>query len=277
MLEAIPVPAGAPKVDILLFTYRSTPFIAHSAIYAMAIHSRLKGIDVTLTPYGSALIEDSRNMATAKIRRDADFVLYCDDDMLPRPHCLEWLMKLDAPLAAPLFTTRSEPVVITLKEWDAAEKVFKPVGFKDGFENKALKGNFAIGMALTLIRRDCLDTVREYVLSARDWMDEHRGMMDRLHVRSENREKERQRIEAIRREAWAADYTANIFRRERTDRDDSYGEDISFGRRLMGCGIESVVDTRENNYVGHLGDYAYGPWDFGSPNNLKDFAERLRK
>lgn len=277
MLESIPVPAGAPKVDILLFTYRSTPFIAHSAIYAMAIHSRLKGIDATLTPYGSALIEDSRNMATAKIRPDADFVMHCDDDMLPRPHCLDWLMKLDAPFAAPLFTTRSEPVSITLKEWDATDKVFKAVGFKDGFQNKALKGTFAVGMALTLMRRDCLEAVREYVLSARDWMDEHHGLMDRLHVRLETREKERKRIEAIRREAFAANGTCNIFRRERTDRDDIYGEDISLGRRLIGCGIESVVDTREANYVGHLGDYAYGPWDFGSPNNLKDFSERLRK
>jgi len=92
MAIEIPVPAGSPKVDVLLFTYRNTSNTCRTSIDMMITSSRLNGIDARLVPIGGALVEHARNAGTAKRRDDADFVLYVDDGMICWPPAIKWLV-----------------------------------------------------------------------------------------------------------------------------------------------------------------------------------------
>lgn len=272
----IPVPAGAPKVDVLVFSYRHAPVTSLTSIFTMCVYSRVKGIDVRFGWYGNALIETARNRALSAKRDGAD-VLFVDDDMFCQPYALEWLRQLDADVAAPLFTTRQEPVGLTAKYWNEKTQSFLPAEvLQEKALNKALRGKYAVGMAFTLVKSEVIDRIREYHLAAHDWAEENRRMFDRLHVRKEVREEERRRIEKIRRERFAKDHTAEVFQRERTDDDQRLGEDITFGKRLIALGVDTVIDTREANYVGHMGEYAFGPWDIGTQNNVDEHFNTLK-
>lgn len=270
------VPEGAPKVDVMVFSYRQAPVTPLLSLFTMATYSRVKGIDVRFGWYGNALIEHARNSALSARRPGAD-VLFCDDDMLCQPYALEWLRQMDAPIVAPLFTTRMEPVGITAKHWDEKTQKFRACEMiHDIALNKAVVGYYAVGMAFTLVKAETIDRVLEHHLSGEDWLEENRLMFDRLHVRKEYRETERNRLEEIRRKRHAEGKAVAVFDRWRTDDDMKLGEDITFGRKLISLGIKTVIDTREANFVGHVGEYPYGPWDIGTTNQPSEHFSNLK-
>jgi Arc/MetJ-type ribon-helix-helix transcriptional regulator len=265
----ISVPEGAKKVDIFMLSYRQVPFDSLSAIEAMHQYSRLKGVDARLWKYGHALIHSARNNVFSHIRPDADFALFVDDDMIPHPDHLLKLMALDRPVALPLFTTRSEPVRFTLRLWDKKTETFLALEDIPRSEwGKGITDYFGFGMAFVLLRRDAIDAVLEMHLKGLDWLAEHKPLFDRMNIRASVREDERKRIEAIRRKKREKNRETLLFNEWRLDAEEErLGEDLSFCRRLILAGLITAVDTRPEMWVGHQGNYVYGPWDMFTPNN----------
>lgn len=284
-LPLIEVPAGAKKVDVLLFTYRMAVVPPIIALTEMVHWARKAGIDAQMKMFGNALVHEARNQALAAIRPDVDYVLFVDDDMIP-PHkdAIKALVDLDCEVVAPLFTTRSEPVSLTVKKYDADTDTFRGIeSLKEATDNKVLLGPFAVGLAFTLVRRDAIEKVIEYHLSAKDWMDDNRELFDRLHVRAEYREKERARIEEYRRFLYKDDGSADLFgfatargNAEKAHKNNRLGEDISFCRKLLRCGVQIALDCRLEMAPGHVGQYAFGIWDMGTPNNREEYFRALR-
>jgi len=147
------------------------------------------GHDVDAVPYGYALIDESRNACVAKYSDGADFVVFIDDDMKPEPEAINKIVALNAPIASAICTTRSEPTDLVLLEW---------VDERGGFVkchtipmHKPVTKRFGVGGAFLCIRKDALEQIKEYYLSARDWIDWFQPEHDRMHVRKEKREEER--------------------------------------------------------------------------------------
>lgn len=274
--DSIPTPAGTPKVDIALFTYRYASVLPILGIYDMHLRARRDGIDSRLVPYGSALIDHARALAVAEMRADADAILFVDDDMVPpiERSVVKKLMDLNVDVVAPLFTTRAEPVTLTVKKYDRETDSLRAVSeLSEAADNKILTGDLAVGMAFTLIRREALQKVVEYHISARDWLDDNRPMFDRLRVRAENRETERKRVEEKRRADWRRNRSNNLFDRAYTAAGEKLGEDIAFCRRLLRAGVHISLDCRLEMAVGHAGQHAFGVWDIGTPNNRHQFGQ----
>lgn len=224
---------------------------------AMVDYSRKQGIDVALRIYGNALVHRARNKAISERRPDADYVLMVDDDMTPEPEALCWLIEHQLPVVSGLCTTRQEPVEYAVKILNEESDQFCPIG--EFRMNKVVKGKFAPGTAFVLIHRSVLEEVIEFWLSAKDWIEENRRLHDRMCVRAENREKERARIEEIRRFQNAQDGYFRLFDFPIIETQLQLGEDIAFFRKVLRCGFETAIDT--GCWLGHIGDYAFGPWD----------------
>lgn len=232
------------------------------AVMGMVNHSRSKGIDVEYHMYGNALLHSARNKALASIRADADYALLVDDDMLPESTALVQMLEYQAdngimPVVSGLCTTRLKPVVIAAKVWNPQSEQFVPLDWVR--ENKVITGQFAVGAAFLLMTRAAVDRMVEYYLSARDWLDSERRLMDRLHVRAENREKERARKEEIRRARYASERLLRVFDFPVNDAEQQLGEDIAFSLKLIRLGIPTAIDARFA--IGHVGEYPYGVWD----------------
>jgi len=276
--DAIEVPNGAPKVDIAVFTYRYAYTPPLLGLYDMHLRARRDGIDSRFVPYGSALIEHARALAIADMRPDADAILFVDDDMVPpvERSVVKKLFDLRMPIVAPLFTVRSEPVSLTVKryrrETDSLEAVEELTSAADG---KILTGDLAVGLAFTMIRREALDVILDYYLSANDWLDDNRAMFDRLRVRAENREKERESLSAYRKAEWAKNRSNQLFDRSELPNRSKLGEDISFCRKAIKAGLQISLDCRLEMAPGHAGQHAFGIWDIGTPNNRAEFFKVL--
>lgn len=242
-----------------MFSYRSAPTSAQIALRGMIDRTRAAGHDVRDVMYGNALIHRSRNTAIAKLRPDAEYVLLVDDDMVPAGNALLALMQHNLPVVSAACTTRVPPVEIAAKVYDAASDQFVPL---DALRpNAVLTGQFAVGAAFVLFQASVLAQLAEYYLSARDWLDESARLLNRLHVRTENREKERARKEEIRRAHFARERIIRVFDFPVNDGELQLGEDICVARKLIALGVPVALDTRV--MVGHIGEYPYGVWDLG--------------
>jgi hypothetical protein len=230
---------------------------ALAGIFGMRDRTEDAGHDPRLFMYGNALIHRSRNNALAGVRADADYVLMVDDDMLPEPEALLKVLAHGVPVVSAACTTKVPPIHYAAKVFDPAADQFVP--FDAIRPDTLVTGPFAVGGAFLLIDRKTIDALIEYHLSARDWLEENRRLLDRLHVRTEFRERERARKEEIRRARWASERLMRVFDFPVTDGELQLGEDISLGRRLLNLGIPVSIDS--GVAVGHLGEYTYGPWN----------------
>lgn len=222
----------------------------------MVLHAQSQGLDAHVLTFGNALIHRARNQALSCTRPDAA-VLFVDDDMLPAEDALVRLVNAGCPVVSALCTTRVPPVVIAAKVYRAEKDDF---GWIDTINlTRVVSGPFAPGTAFLLINRETLDAVREYHLSARDWLDENRNRFNRLSVRAEKREAERKRIENIRRGLWESQRWLRIFDFPVNDGELQLGEDIALGRKLLNLGIPVAIDG--TTPVGHLGEKAYSVFD----------------
>lgn len=206
--------------------------------------------------YGNALIHRSRNQALVSTRPDAD-VLFVDDDMLPLEDALLRLVAHGRPVVSALCTTRIPPIQYAFKLYDEPSDQFIPV---DRVRlDRMITGQFSIGFGFLLVSREAIGKVIEHHLSGNDWLTDSRRKNDRLHVRAEWREKERARIEEIRRTRHASEKYLRVFRNLETDEELELGEDTTFSRRLIQVGIPVSIDT--GTVVGHMGEHPFGPWD----------------
>lgn len=215
-----------------------------------------QGAGVRPARYGNALIETARNQALGALRPEADYALFVDDDMLMEPDALTRLLAHGVPVVSAYCTTRP-PVDLPFKVYDPQIEQFHPLA--ELKPNTLVRGQFGVGAAFLLVRREVIERLREFYLTAADWLYFERRTLDRLHVRTELREKERARREEIRRAAFAKDGYLRVFDRNLTPDERKFGEDIDFSRKLAALGIETAIDT--GTMVGHVGDYPYGPWD----------------
>lgn len=244
------------KVDVLLFSYRQAPTSALQAITAMFHYAKESGVDVSLRLYGNALIHRARNTALATVS-DADFVLFVDDDMLPEPDALARLVERNVPVVSAICTTKEPPVTIAAKKYDETSDQFIPLECVN--LERMITGQFGIGAAFLLLRRDAIEALAEYYLSARDWLEENRRTMDRMHVRAEIREKERQHKEEIRRAQWLREKYLRVFDYAIAENEQQLGEDITLSKRLIRLKIPVSIDGTVQ--VGHRGEYPYSVWD----------------
>ena len=222
----------------------------------MSAYAREQGVDIQTPIYGNALIHRSRNLALAETRPDAD-VLFVDDDMLPPKEALVQLLSHKVPVASALCTTKVPPVTLAVKVYDEASDQFIPIQrFRP---DTVVTGKFGAGAAFLLLSRETIERLKEYYLSARDWIEDNRRTFDRLHVRSENREKERARKEEIRRALWEREKYLRVFDYPVGENELQFGEDVGLCRHLIQLGIPVSIDT--GVIIGHLGEHPYGPWD----------------
>jgi len=249
------------KVDVLRFQYRRPPDGSVIAQQAMIAESRRAGHEVDLLITGNALVHASRNKAIAQARKDADFLLFCDDDMVPQPDALMRLMAHSLPAVSGLFTTRVEPVRYTFKLWDPAAEQFVPPPDLEHLPDGLLEGKWGLGAAFLLLSRAALDRVLEFWLSAEDWALDNRRLFDRLHVRSELREREKLRVSEARRLNFQTDGYLRLFDFPVQPNERQLGEDLAFSRLMIRAGVGIAIDT--DVVVGHMGDYAFGPFDIG--------------
>jgi hypothetical protein len=215
-----------------------------------------RGVAVRPVRYGNALIEAARNQALKELSPEADYALFVDDDMVTDADALMRLLEHQVPVVSALCTTRP-PVDLPFKVYEPRADQFVPLA--ELKPDSLVRGQFAVGAAFLLVERSVLERLREFYLTAGDWLYFERRTLDRLHVRTELREAERARREGIRRAGFARDGYLRVFDRNLTPDDRRLGEDMDLSRKLVGLGIETAIDTA--TVVAHVGDYPYGPWD----------------
>jgi glycosyltransferase involved in cell wall biosynthesis len=269
------------KIDILVATYRTFNSNAYACINAMVAYTKHCGHDVAVPAiHGNAMVHRARNQALQPIREDADWVLMVDDDMAPERNALIRLLENDAEVVSALTTTRELPSKLTVTKYDPPADLFRPIiDYKPG---SVLHGQFGVGTGFLAVRKGVIDQAAEWYLSGRDWLADNRLTFDRMHVRAEARETERQRIEEKRRKLFADKNYLRIFHYSVHDAQEEHGEDMTFSRNLIRMGVPITVDSRVQ--VGHIGDFPYGPWnlndessktlEFGSALDVSELVAR---
>lgn len=250
------------KVDVIELRGRFNSAQCAFAIEAMANHTAARGYDVfhPKDVWGSAQLDRARNLSLQKIRKDSDFVLFVDDDMIPVTGALNRLIDHDMPVVSALCVTRSLPPKIAAKRY--VHESGRYAALEHCPDNTVMVGDYSVGAAFLLVKTAVIAQVIEFVLSGRDWLELNRKAHDRLKVRSENREAERRRIEADRRARYETEGMAPVF--QFTLMDDSgphISEDHHFCRLLHALGIPVAIDT--GALVGHMGDFPYSPTQLG--------------
>lgn len=250
--------ASGHKVCINLLSYRQAPSTAMRAINDMVRYSRAAGTEVEMLMGGSALVHAERNKQLSLSPFDATHILFLDDDMVPVKDSLERLLAHDVPVVSALCTTRKPPIRLAVHAYNRETDQFAPMHYMK--HGKLHTGEFGLGAAFLLMNRGTADLLIEDHVSAADWLEANRRMFDRMHIRSEVREKERARRENIRRSRYLAnDYALRVFDFGVTDQEVQYGEDVHVSRSLIRLKVPMSIDPE--CVVGHMGEYPYSPAD----------------
>ena len=250
------------KIDVIKLQGRWVNTQSSFAIAAMVERARERGHDVHFPPdvFGSAMITHARNLSLKAVRKDSDYVLFVDDDMVPMQGALTRLIGHGTPVVSALCTTRTMPPKIAAKFYDPETEEFSLLEEFD--ENVLASGPWAIGFGFVLIQRAVLDQVIEFVLSGNDWLALSKKMLDRLRVRSEAREAERARIETRRRALYVNEGIAPVFQLNlHPEVQHEIAEDMHFSRLLHAMEIPVWIDS--GCLVGHIGDFPYSPLNLG--------------
>lgn len=248
-----------PMVEVVVMTYRAAKPEALVAIDVAHDYLRSTGEFRTRKWYaGNCLVHQARNEVLGRLHPEYDYLLMIDDDMVPAPDAMARLLSHRAKVASALCTTRYEPVEYCVKIWDEVARQFVAVEWAP--HDRVITRKFGVGAAFLALRRDAVEELQEYYLSARDWMEQNRRTFDRMRVRSELRETERSRIEQIRRANYAKDKYLRIFSHPVQDNERELGEDIALSKMLVDLNIPITIDS--TFLVGHLGDRMYSMLDY---------------
>lgn len=254
-------------IQAFIPNYRTSDGMCLQHITNSIEYAATQGHQIICNVHSGALIEASRNNCVKMTHPSTEFLLFIDDDMKPAQDAVARIVALNKPIVSALCTTRTEPVHLALKKWSGE-------GFEawlDYAPTELIEGNYGVGAAFLCIRRDAMHEILGYYMSAKDWLDWNRPLLDRLKVRAKYREQERARREALRRKNWKEKGYLRVFEQAVHDGSDlSLGEDVVFCWRAMQCGIPVAVDPTIR--VGHKGDKDYYVEDFVPPNHLKNFT-----
>ena len=249
------------KIDVIKLQSRFVNAQSAGAIGLAVERARKRGHDIHFPPdvYGTAMITWGRCQSLRAIRPDSDLVLFTDDDMIPVESAITRLAEHNRPVCSALCTNRKLPLAIAAKRYDVETDTFYEM--PELGENVLVSGPFAVGFGFVMLQRTVIDSLVEYVLSGRDWLALQRRTLDRLRVRAEAREEERQRIEKARRVLYGQTGIAPVFQLLMADNQREISEDFHVGRLLAHLGIDVSIDT--GCLVGHLGDFPYSPLHLG--------------
>lgn len=245
-------------IEAVLFSNRPSSYSAMHALMTASSTAKLAGIQVQIRPIFGSLIHVARNRAVATMNPDASHLLMVDDDMLPEPQAIVKLANLGADIATPLCTTRVPPVELCVKVWNPVAKSFCMMD--DIRRDRPVTGKFAAGAGFLMMRRELVEELIEYYLSGRDWVNANLDRHARMEVSLRRVERERARIEGIRRELFASEKLVRVFDYPVLDNEIQLGEDIGLGLPLMELGKQVTVDPTIQ--VGHLGEYPFSPADY---------------
>ncbi len=238
--------------------YRGQPPSAALAIEQMVAATVACGYDVRVPPvFGSANAARARNISLTRVRPDADYVLFCDDDMAPGQDALVRLVAHGLPVVSGICTTREIPPRVACSVFDIeGDRFARMARIKMNRLVQPKQGEpLAAGAAFLLVQKPVLDRVIEYHLSAHDWLELNRRTLDRLSVRAERRENERKRIEEKRRALWESERLLKVFQFSIEGNETERGEDYHFCRLLIALGVPLAIDT--GCIVPHVGEFAY--------------------
>jgi hypothetical protein len=225
------------KIDVIVPAYRFIDPECDAAITAMVAHTASQGFDVRMPRIkGHALPHRVRNEVLVKLRHDVDWVLWVDDDMYPTGDSLVRL----------LAWSREDDRFIKIPEEDWKEHM-----------GKVIRGPFGVGFGFALTSKQVLDEAIDFYLSGRDWLLFEVRQLNRLHVRKENREKERARIELERRNRYEEQQFLRVFQHSVQDNELERGEDVHFSRVVLELGHHVTIDTTVQ--VPHMGKCPFGP------------------
>jgi len=249
------------KVDVIWPKYRVIEPECDWSVQSMLDYSASQGVDLHVPRIkGHTLIHRVRNGALNRVRPDTDYVLWCDDDMVPQKDSLLRLLEHKEDIVSAVCTTRDDwPVKIVAKAWrrDTDQFVIIPDEEWEKLLGKVMKGPFGVGFGFVLTSRKVIDDAIEWHLSARDWLALNRRMLDRLKVRKEYREAERKRISSERRNWYEQKHLLRVFDLTIQENELERGEDIHFSRMALEMGYHITLDT--NVWVFHMGKLPYGP------------------
>lgn len=244
---------------------------ADSALHVMMWTTTQSGVRVVRPPVNaSALVDVARNRALMTIQDGSTHVLFCDDDMAPPPDALDKLLAVGKPAVSALCTTRGIPVKL------AANKLLVDAGGNAKTVpvlDKEITGRIitpaVCGAAFLLLDISTVRALVEANLSARDWVWENAARFERMGVGRGTIEKERLRMEKLRREEYALGGGHTTFHFPYDDNGVlMYGEDIHLSLLLYRLGRPLSLHT--GVHVQHIGEFPFGPQLLGvkSPDEL---------
>lgn len=218
---------------------------------------------------GSALVHHARNIAVNKVEVQADWVLFCDDDMLPAPSTLIELIdvaernKLNVVTANTVMRTLPVSYASRMVEVAASGSIRLRQLHSSQFKEAQAAGKEYInpvvcGAGFLLLRAKVMDTLLTACLDAWDWVWEHETAFTEMNLSRGVVEAQRLRISGRRWENYNRDRGHMMFRYPYTqDMVTMYGEDIGISLFMYYVGIECAL--AHDILVPHVGEMPYSP------------------
>jgi glycosyltransferase involved in cell wall biosynthesis len=181
--------------------------------------------DIFMTPsISAAILHWTRNASIMGTRKDTDYVLMCDDDMVPEPDHLERLLAHRVDIVGGICMKRIDPCKPNIRRWVDAVQNYGEILAWD--ESETLIEVDAIGTAFLLISRKVIEDVG---MAYHKFQYEHTG------------------------DGWWFEYL-------RAPGGHEWGEDLSFCWKAQRLGYPIYCDITVN--PGHIGDYVFRLADY---------------
>lgn len=218
---------------------------------------------------GTALVHHSRNIAVNKVQVQADWVLFCDDDMMPGRTALVEMIdvavrhNLDVVTANTVMrhlpVCYASRVIEETATGDVKLRQLHNYQFKAAQESGSpIVGPVACGAGFLLMRAEVMDRVLTACLDAHDWVWENRLAFEEMGVSRSVIEAQRQRIAARRWNVYNSGKGHMMFRYPYTpDMTTMFGEDIGISLFMYALGIRAHMAY--DIVVPHMGDFPYSP------------------
>lgn len=237
-----------PVVVILVPTHKEPQPETGNALNHLIQASKDYAHVIMRPSVGSSVVHWVRNYLLAQLYKSGtpfDYVLFCDDDMVPPPDALITLLAKKGDVVGAVCTVRQDPPLPNARYYNKTIQAYQTADIdRAGVWNVG-----AIGTGFILLSKKVLDDVGEYTLKQR-YFREHLGMSEEKAVVREKADRER--AEKDNNKFW--------FEFLKDPKAGELGEDISFCFKARECGYEVFGDS--TIVVGHIGNYPYSLEDY---------------
>lgn len=237
-----------PVVLILVPTHKEPQPETGNALNQLIQASKNHAHVIMRPSVGSSVVHWVRNFLLAQVytaKMYFDYILFCDDDMVPPPNALITLLEKQVDVVGAVCTVRQDPPLPNARHYNPVMKAYQTADIdRQGFWKLD-----AIGTGFLLLSRKVIEDVGEYTLAQRYWRERF-GMSKEF---ADAREvTDRARAEKDNNKFWfefLKDASAG-----------ELGEDISFCLKARECGYEIFGDS--SIIVGHVGNYPFSLEDY---------------